>query len=126
MALDPGRQLLQLLGALLLGMALGPAYDLLRPPRRRSGRLAAALLDLLFALLAGAAAFLYAMGAGNGRLGVWELTASTLGFLMYFHLLSPLFYPLFSAFHETLRSIIGSCKKLCVELQISAKKTSKK
>ena len=122
MALDPRVQLLRLLGALLLGTALGAVYDLLRPPRRRLGRLPGALLDLLFALLAGAAAFLYAMGALAGRFGLWELAASALGFLLYMDLLSPLFYPLFSAFFDFLCRIIGSCKIICVKFQISAKK----
>ena len=57
--------------ALLLGVGLGLAYDLLRPPRRRLGPIPAVLLDLLFSLCAGTAAFLYAMGAGRtaGPLG---------------------------------------------------------
>lgn len=126
MALDPRVQLLQLLGALILGLALGLVYDLLRPPRRRLGRLAAALLDLLFALLSGAAVFLYAMGALEGRLGLWELAASALGFLLYLHMLSPLFYPLFTAGFDFLCRMIGSCKILCVNFQISAKKNFQK
>ncbi len=126
MALDPRVQLLQLIGALVLGLALGLVYDLLRPPRRRFGRLCEALLDLLFALVAGWAAFLYAMGALGGRLGLWELAASTLAFLLYFHILSPLFYPLFSACYVFLCSMMESCKKICVNFQISAKKNFQK
>ena len=122
MGLDPRAQLLRLLGALLLGAGLGTAYDLLRPPRRRLGRVGAALLDLLFALLAGAAAFLCAMSAPEGRAGLWELAASALGFLLYIHVLSPLFYPLFFTFFDFLCRIIGSCKKCCVKIQNSAKK----
>ncbi len=122
MAHDPRVQLLQLFGALLLGLALGLIYDLLRPPRRRLGRLCAALLDMLFALCAGAAAFLYAMRALSGRLGLWELSASALGFLLYLHMLSPLFYPLFSGCFGFLCRIFGSYKKLCVKFRISAKK----
>ena len=126
MAVDPRAQLLRLLGALLLGLALGLLYDLLRPPRRRLGRLGAALFDLLFALLAGAAVFLYAMGAPAGRLGLWELAAAVSGFLLYQQLLSPLFYPLFSACFGFLCSIIGSWKIICVKFQISAKKNFQK
>ena len=122
MGLDPRRELLRLLLALLLGFALGFVYDVLRPPRRRFGRAVAALLDLLFGLLAAIAAFLFAMSAGEGRLGLWELTASLLGFLLYLHSLSPLFYPLLTALLETLCSIMESTKKFCVNLQISAKK----
>ena len=48
MALDPRVQFMHLLGALVLGLALGCVYDLLRPPRRRLGRLCEALpFDLL-------------------------------------------------------------------------------
>ena len=122
MGLDPRRQLLQLQGALVLGAALGLLYDLLRPPRRCLGRVPAALLDLLFALLAGAAVFLFTMGAAAGRLGLWEIIASALGFFLYLSVLSPLFYPLFSKLFGLLCRILGSCKNICVNFQISAKK----
>ena len=126
MALDLHRQLFRLLYALGLGLALGLGYDVLRPPRRHSGARLAALLDLLFGLLAACAAFVYAMGAGEGRLGLWELAAALLGFLFYLHLLSPLFYPLLDALFEVLHNIIGSFKKICVRTHISAKKNFQK
>ncbi len=72
--------------ALLLGLALGLLYDLLRPLRHRAGR-AAPLLDLLFSLLAGASSFLFAMRAPGGRMGLWELAAALLGFLLWEHYL---------------------------------------
>ena len=50
-------QLLALGLALALGTGLGLLYDLLRPPRRRSGGMLAAALDLLYALAAGTAVF---------------------------------------------------------------------
>ncbi len=55
------RQLWALLLALALGAAAGLLYDLLRPPRRRTGPRLGALLDVLFCLLSGCGAFLYAM-----------------------------------------------------------------
>ncbi len=97
MALDPREQLVGLLLALGLGLLTGLLYDLLRPPRRRTGPAAAAALDLLFCLLSGVGAFLFAMGAGSGRLGLWELTAMLLGFLLYLHSISPLLLPRFTA-----------------------------
>ncbi len=90
-------QLRSLLLALALGAAAGLLYDLLRPLRRRTGPLAGALLDIFACLLTGCGAFLYAMGAGNGRLGQWELAAMLLGFLLYLHVLSPPLLRLFTA-----------------------------
>ena len=126
MALDLQRQALSLLGALLLGFILGFAYDLLRPPREGKGRLLTAFLDTLFCLTAAVAAFLYAMRASDGRLGLWELTLAFSGFLLYLHLLSPIFNPLLRKVWQLLFSIIASCKKISVKCQISAKKNFQK
>lgn len=108
--------------ALALGQGLGLLYDLLRPPRRRSGPLVSALLDGLFALAAGAAAFVYAMGAGDGRLGLWELTAVLLGFLFYLHALSPALLPVLELPYRVMGNIIRSCKKNIKKLEKTAKK----
>ena len=116
------RQALALLMALGLGLGLGLLYDLLRPPRRRSGRLLAGLLDGFFALAAGTAVFVFAMGAGSGRLGLWELTAALLGFLLYLHALSPLLLPLLELPYRVMEHIIRLCKKVGKKLAISAKK----
>ena len=75
-----------LLSSLLLGIGLGLLYGLLRSLRRHAG--SAAPADVLFALLAGAAAFALAMSAPDGRLGLWSLTAALLGFLLQLRLLS--------------------------------------
>ncbi len=90
-------QLRSLLLALALGAAAGLLYDLLRPARRRSGRGLGAALDGLFALAAGGAVFLQAMGAESGTLGLWQLAAALLGFLLYLHALSPPLLRLFTA-----------------------------
>lgn len=82
------RQGLCLLMALLLGAALGLGYDVLRPPRRRGGRFLETALDCLFCAVSGCAVFAYAMGAENGRLGLWELTSVLAGFLLYMATLS--------------------------------------
>ena len=126
LALDLNRQALGLLGALLLGLGLGLAYDLLRPPRQGTGPLLTALLDVLFCLTAASAAFLYAMGASDGRLGLWELTASFSGFLLYLHFLSPVFLPWWQRGWLLCCHIIGLCKKVSDNFQISAKKNFQK
>ncbi len=111
-----------LLLALGMGGGLGLLYDLLRPPRYRLGRRAAALLDGFFALAAGSAVFVYAMSAGDGRLGLWELTAALLGFLCYLHLLSPLLLPLLELPYRVMDNTIRFFKKVGKKLLFSAKK----
>ena len=121
MATDPRQQALALLLALIMGIGMGLLYDCFRPLRYRVGRIAAALLDLLFCLLCGAAAFVFAMGADNGRLGIWELSADLVGFLLYLHLLSPLCLPIFTYLAGLLFRIIKSYKKIWVKCAISIK-----
>ena len=53
MGIELHRQALALLLALGLGVLMGLAYDLLRTPRRRSGQLLGAALDLVFCAAAG-------------------------------------------------------------------------
>ena len=110
MGIHPSAQALELLEALLLGVGLGLGYDLLRPPRRRSGRLGGSLLDLLFALLAGAAAFLSAMNSSGGRTGLWELSATLLGFLLYLYALSPAVLPLLEGWCRVMFNTMGLFK----------------
>jgi len=74
-------QALRLTEGLSLGAALGLVYALLRPLRYRAGR-AGALFDVLFALLGGVAAFVFACAAPDARLGIWELAAMLAGFLL--------------------------------------------
>lgn len=71
--------------AALIGALLGLAYDLLGLIRRRAGKTVTVLLDLAFSLLSGVAAFIYAMSAGEGRLGICQLGAMTTGFLTYIY-----------------------------------------
>lgn len=82
------RQALALALALLMGVLIGLLYDLLRPVRRRGGKFCAAVLDCLFSLCSAFAAFLYAMTAPSGRLGLWELFMTLLGFTLYMYTLS--------------------------------------
>lgn len=104
-------QTVRLLLALLLGLGTGLLYDLLRPMRRAAAAFPAALLDALFCLLAGTGLFVFAMGAGDGRLGQWELCAALMGFLAYLHALSPLILPVFEKIQSLLASGLALCKK---------------
>ena len=115
-------QALSLLPALLLGMGLGLLYDLLRPPRRRVGRLPAALLDLFFALFTGAAAFLNALASSGGRLGLWELTCTLAGFLFYLWALSPLLLPVLELPFRVISDTIRLFKNLEKKMGKTAKK----
>lgn len=111
MEISLGLQALRLLLALLLGLSTGLLYDLLRPLRRAAGMIAAAGLDALFCLLTGAGIFLFAMSAGDGKLGQWELCAALLGFLAWLHLLSPFVLPVFEKIHRFLAAGLALCKK---------------
>ena len=87
MEIRVGEQALELALALGIGMALGFAYDLLRPPRRHGGKLLGAAADCVFAMVSAFGLFLFAMRAESGSLGTWELAAALLGFLLYMHAL---------------------------------------
>ena len=106
------RQGLALLAALLMGVGIGVIYDMLRPVRRRTGRFAGAALDVLFCAASGCAAFAYAMGAGDGRLGLWELAAALVGFLLYMHTLSESLLRLFTALLDALCAVAVAVKKI--------------
>lgn len=114
-------QLLSLLPALLLGMGLGLAYDLLRPPRRRCGPLLAGLLDLLFALFAAGTALLCTLkAAGDGGAWMWGFLLA--GFLFYFSALSPLLLPLLELLFQVISNMIQLFKNFEKNLTKSAKK----
>ncbi len=120
------RQLLELLLAFVLGLGVGLLYELLRPLRCRGGALAAALLDLLFCLLSGLGAFCYAMSAGSGRLGLWELSAMLLGFLLHLHWLSPPLRRVLAAGERLWLRLTGPLKKVLAAWVDSAKKRYQK
>lgn len=71
-----------------VGALFGLFYDLIRPFRRRFGRFGRALTDTLFCLFSAASLFAFSMGAGNGRLGLWELSFALAGFLSWLYTLS--------------------------------------
>lgn len=92
-------QAYSLLGGLLLGVATGLLYELLRCIRYRvPGRIFCALLDLLFWLSVTAALFLWSVAAGRGVVRLSLCVALFLGCAGYLHFLSPLCFPAFFAF----------------------------
>ena len=103
-------QLMALLVALLMGLGIGLIYDLLRPMRYYFKKAGGILLDALFCMTAGAAIFIFAMGADSGRLGVWELSAALVGFIAYINFLSPPILRLFSRVWQSFVSIFGAIK----------------
>lgn len=121
MEIELQHQGLALLLALGMGIAVGLVYDLLRPLRRRTGKAAGAALDVLFCLLSGFMVFSFAMGAGDGRLGLWELTAALLGFVGYLYTLSRPILRIFTAGLDFLCNFMTACKNLIKKTALSAK-----
>lgn len=111
---DVALQALRLALAFVLGAALGICYDFVRPLRRRSGRVGAAVLDVVFALASGAAAFAFAMGAGSGKMGIWELAATLVGFAGYMHTLSDAVFALTDAFFSSILCL-GACTEKIIK-----------
>lgn len=96
--------------ALALGFVLGFVYDLVRPARRRSSTWGEVILDVLFALFAGSAVFIYAIAAPSGRLGVWELMFALCGYLLYTYLLSDRVFALTDRFFVLVIGILRHVK----------------
>lgn len=81
--------------AFALGAVIGICYDIFRPLRYRCAAFIKIGTDFVFALLSAVLLFLFAMSAGNGRLGLWELAAALAGFLAYLYTLSDVFFAAF-------------------------------
>ena len=126
MQIDNRAQALSLLTALLIGLAAGLLYDLLRPARWHGGATRALLLDMLYCLTLGAGLFVYAMSCGGGRLGLGALALAWLGFLCYIHGFSRLFLPLFVKLFHVLELLAERIKKYRKKAADFAKKTFQK
>jgi len=71
------------------GGMLALVYDLLRAVRRKvRGLISAALADLFFWIIAGAALFTLGMSAGGGQLRIFMLVFALIGAVLYFATLS--------------------------------------
>ena len=86
-------QLVLFIGAALLGMLFGLAYDLLRAVRRRFQKLLI-LCDVLFCLCVAAGLIGYTMKAVEGELRIYLVLSTVLGAVFYFCALSTLLRPL--------------------------------
>ena len=80
---------------------------------------------LLLAALLGLAAGLFAMSAGEGRLGLGALAAAWTGFLAWLRLCSPFVLPLFDRLFQYLDIIPLFLEKKRKKFQKSKKKTFK-
>ena len=101
-------QVYALLGAALIGVGTGLLYDALRAVRRSLGRpILSGILDLLFWLAVTAALFLWSVRAGRGQVHISLCLALFLGAVLYFRLLSPLFYSVFTRLMGLLRKTAG-------------------
>ncbi len=120
------RQAFSIILAFALGAFLGLGYDFIRPFRRRCGSFGKALTDTLFCLASAASLFVFSMSAGNGRLGLWELTFALLGFLNYLYTVSDKVFTFFNRELECLLSKSGKIRELIEKAENSAKKSFKK
>ena len=110
MEIELTKQAAALGAAIVLGLLLGLIYDFLRPFRRRASKAAAVCIDVIYGLCSGCGVFLYAMAAPGGRLGLWELSLTLLGFLGYTWILSERVYRLTNGAY----SLVGHFV-LCIE-----------
>lgn len=108
MTVSVWEQAYSLLGGLLLGVATGLLYELLRCVRYRvRGHIFCALLDLVFWLSVTAALFLWSVAAGRGVVQLSICAALFLGCAGYLHFLSPLCFPAFFAFTGLIARLLG-------------------
>lgn len=106
MEIDLTKQAAALGAAIVLGVLLGLIYDFLRPFRRRASVAAAACIDVAYGLCSGCGVFLYAMAAPGGRLGLWELSLTLLGFLLYTWTLSDRVFRLTDGVYSLVRRLV--------------------
>lgn len=114
-------QAVALILSLAIGAGIGLLYDLLRPIRRRGGRLLAIASDGLFAAVSGLGMFTFAMAADNGRLGTWELAGMLLGFLLYMHALSGTVLPVVDRIFQGIGKSYRTTKKIIKKIHNFAK-----
>ena len=105
-----------------LGILVGVLYDALRPMRRASKTLAAALLDIVFCALTAGGFFCLAMSSRSGMLGLWELAAAAVGLLLYTHYLSAQVYRFFARGLDMLRALGKKFHKRVKKTVLSSKK----
>ena len=95
------QQLEVFLQSILLGLAIGVAYDLLRPFRLRLPR-TAWVLDCGYCLFAAAALFLFCLNRTQGQLRIYTLLGVCGGAALFFSLFSALLRPIWDFWADTL------------------------
>ena len=98
-------QLIEAAAVLLCGMGLGLVYQTLSCIRARHGRLASALCDVMFCLIAAASLFLMGMGPGGGELRLYMPAAAAGGAAVYFLLFGSSVRPLLARGLDTLEKM---------------------
>lgn len=88
MSISPLDQAFCLLGAILVGLALGLFYDLIRPFRLRSSPLMESVWDLLYWFVVTLVVFFSAPVLDRGYVRIFLLLANGLGAFAYFKLFS--------------------------------------
>ena len=95
------QQLLVFGQSILLGFSAGLLYDLLRPFRLRLPRLTG-LLDSLYCLAVGVAAFLFLLQAAEGELRGFAVLGALGGAILFFCAFSAMLRPIWAFWADTL------------------------
>lgn len=99
------QQMLTFVQSILLGLAAGVLYDLLRPFRLRRPSLTA-LLDAGYCLSVGAGAFLFLLRRGEGELRGFLVLGAVGGAVLFFCAFSHLLQPIWEFWAETLAYLV--------------------
>lgn len=126
MGVNINGELIWLLIAFVLGICAGLLYDFIRPLRNHWGKAAGIVLDIIFAIVSGVSLFIFAMASEDCRLGLWQLSASLLGFLGYLYTLSRLVSPILNSTYQYLTDFNKQFQNLLKKFRISAKNLFKK
>ena len=121
MGVNISQQLALFLRSVLLGGVLGLLYDLLRPFRRRCGRLGEGLLDALYGVTAVSALFFFVM-AGDGELRIFVVMGTIGGAVLFFCLLSQAMTPVWEFWAALLLAPLGWVKKFLGKCRKNFKK----
>ena len=126
MGVNINGELIWLLIAIVLGICAGLLYDFIRPLRNHWGKAAGIALDISFVFVSGVSLFIFAMASEDCRLGLWQLSASLLGFLGYLYALSRLVSPILNSAYQHLTEFNKQFQILLKKFRISAKNLFKK
>lgn len=106
MSISVQMQALSIIWALLVGLALGLFYDLLRPFRLYAPFWLEFLLDLLFWFIVTIAVFVFAPLLSGGQIRIFTLLFQFLGALLYFQLFSRFIRRMTELLHDCLARIL--------------------